>query len=54
MRDSERQPGWAATAERFSSMIYLRCIALAMDEGRLFCDASELAKQSDLAAATNP
>ena len=29
-------------------------LVLAMDEGRIFCDASELAKQSDLAAATNP
>jgi hypothetical protein len=35
-------------------MIYLSRIVLAMDEGRNFFDAFELAKQSDLAAATNP
>jgi hypothetical protein len=29
-------------------------IRAAMDEGRNFCDAPELAEQSDLAAATNP
>jgi hypothetical protein len=35
-------------------VVYYSRIAVAMDEGRFFCDAIELAEQSDLAAATNP